>query len=364
LPVIRTEGFVSEKAPHANASPVGQRREEKQMYNFCGSPVGGSFRMSDARKGQALAVILLFGFAWRSASFAQSAPATNTQVVMLGTGTPLPDPDRSGPSTAIVVNDTAYIVDAGTGVVRRAVAAHDKGVKALEPTNLRIAFLTHLHADHTLGLPDLILTPWIMGRKEPLDLYGPAGTREMVAHILQAYDADIKTRTEGLEHSNRTGYKVNVHEITPGVVYKDASVTVKAFNAYHGSPQNTFGYRFETPGRVIVISGDATPKSDVLLNCNGCDVLIHEVYTQASFDKVSPEWKQYREAFHTSTRQLAEIANKTKPDLLILYHRANPGCDQARTQDCRDAGSEEQMLKEIREHYKGKVTAGHDLDVY
>ena len=214
------------------------------------------------------------------------------------------------------------------------------------------------------GLPDLILTPWIMGRKEPLELYGPAGTREMVAHILQAYDADIKTRTEGLEHSNRTGYKVNVHEITPGVVYRDASVTVKAFNAYHGSPQNTFGYRFETPGRVIVISGDATPKSDVLQNCDGCDVLIHEVYTQASFDRVSPEWKQYREAFHTSTKQLAEIANKAKPGVLVLYHRANPGCDQARTPECREAGSEEQMLKEIRELYKGKVTAGHDLDVY
>jgi ribonuclease BN (tRNA processing enzyme) len=113
-----------------------------------------------------------------------------------------------------------------------------------------------------------------------------------------------------------------------------------------------------------VIAGDSTPKSDVLQNCNECDVLIHEVYTQASFEKVSPEWKQYREAFHTSTRQLAEIANRAKPHPLVLYHRGNAGCDQARTQECRDAGSEEQMLKEIRELYKGKVTAGHDLDVY
>jgi ribonuclease BN (tRNA processing enzyme) len=320
--------------------------------------------MSDARKRQVLAVILLFVFARHSASSAQSVQGTKTQVVMLGTGTPLPDPQRSGPSTAIVVDDIPYIVDAGTGVVRRAAAARDKGVKALEPTNLRIAFLTHLHADHTLGLPDLILTPWIMGRKEPLELYGPPGTREMVAHILQAYDVDIKVRTEGLEHSNRTGYKVNVHEITPSVVYKDANITVKAFNAYHGSPQNTFGYRFETPGRVIVISGDATAKSDMLQNCSGCDVLIHEVYTQASFDRVSPEWKQYRQAFHTSTRQLAEIANKAKPKLLVLYHRANPGCDQARTQECPEAGSEEQALKEIRELYRGKVVAGHDLDVF
>jgi ribonuclease BN (tRNA processing enzyme) len=320
--------------------------------------------MTHVRKRQVLTVTLLFIFAWHPAPLAQFAPTISTQVVMLGTGTPLPDPQRSGPATAIIVNGRPYLVDAGTGVVRRAAAARDQGVKALEPTNLRIAFLTHLHADHTLGLADLILTPWIMGRKEPLELYGPVGTRDMVRHILEAYDSDIKTRTEGLEHSNRTGYKVNVHEITPGVVYKDANVTVKAFNAYHGSPQNTFGYRFEAPDRVIVISGDATPKSDVLQNCSGCDVLIHEVYTQASFDKVSPEWKQYREAFHTSARQLAEIANKAKPKLLVLYHRANPGCDQARTQECRQAGSEEQALKEIRELYTGKVVAGHDLDVF
>jgi len=94
--------------------------------------------VSNARKGQALAVILLFGLAWRSASFAQSAPATNTQVVMLGTGTPLPDPDRSGPSTAIVVNDTAYIVDAGTGVVRRS------AFSGLRTTSLSLPFFNNL----------------------------------------------------------------------------------------------------------------------------------------------------------------------------------------------------------------------------
>ncbi len=109
-------------------------------------------------------------------ALAQSPGSEKSVIVMLGTGTPLPDPARSGPATAIVANDTAYLVDAGTGIVRRAAAARDKGVRALEPTSLRIAFLTHLHADHTLGLSDLMITPWIMGRKEPLELYGPEGT--------------------------------------------------------------------------------------------------------------------------------------------------------------------------------------------
>jgi ribonuclease BN (tRNA processing enzyme) len=296
-------------------------------------------------------------------ALAQDKGGTRTQVVLLGTGTPLPDPERSGPCTAVVVNDTPYLVDVGTGVVRRAAAARNKGVKALEPTNLKIAFITHLHSDHTLGFADVIFTPWIMGRREPLDVYGPLGTTAIADHLLKAYQLDIKNRTQGLEHSNTTGYKVNVHEIKPGIVYKDANVKVTAFPVPHGKLQ-ALGYRFETPDRTIVISGDTTPSPTLLENCNGCDVLIHEVYTQASFDLVSPEWKRYRQAYHTSSKELAEIAAKAKPSLLILYHRANPGCDQARTEECRQAGSEEQLLKEMREAYKGKVVAGHDLDVY
>jgi ribonuclease BN (tRNA processing enzyme) len=262
------------------------------------------------------------------------------------------------------VNGTPYLVDLGTGVVRQAAAARKKGVSGLDTVALRIAFITHLHSDHTLGLPDVMLTPWIMGRKEPLELYGPPGTQAMVDNILKAYEADIQLRTTGMEHSNTTGYKVNVHEIKPGIVYKDQNVEVKAFAVRHGEVPHAFGYRFETPDRKIVISGDANPDGAILENCQGCDVLIHEVYTQSSFDKVSPEWKQYRLAYHTSSKQLADIATKAKPGLLILYHRANPGCDQARTEECREAGSEEHLLKEIRQIYNGKVVAGHDLEIY
>lgn len=296
-------------------------------------------------------------------ALAQDKAALQTQIVLLGTGTPLPDPERSGPCTAIVVNGTPYLVDLGTGVVRRAAAARNKGVKALEPTNLKIAFITHLHSDHTLGFADVMLTPWVMGRHEPLQVYGPAGTAAMADHLLKAYETDVKSRTDGPQHSNKIGYKVNVHEIKPGVIYKDENVTVKAFAVDHGNLQ-AYGYRFETPDRTIVISGDTRPTPAIPANCQGCDVLIHEVYTDASSALVSDEWKKYRLAYHTSSKELAEIATKAKPALLILYHRVNPGCDQARTDECREAGSEEQLLKEMREAYKGKVVAGHDLDVY
>jgi len=311
----------------------------------------------------AVAFALSFIFTRHCASQAQDRIPVKTQVVLLGTGTPLPDPERFGPSTAIVVNGTPYLVDLGTGVVRRAAAARIKGVTALEPTNVKIGFLTHLHSDHTLGFADVLLTPWVMGRKEPFEVYGPQGTQAMAERILNAYEVDIKNRTEWPEHSNKDGYKVNAHEIKPGLVYRDQNVAVKAFKVHHGELQ-AYGYRFETPDRTIVISGDTKPSEAIVENCHGCDLLIHEVYTEASFALVSDEWKRYRLAYHTSSKELAEIASKAKPGLLILYHRANPGCDQARTNECREAGSEQQLLKEMHQYYKGNVVAGHDLDIY
>ena len=114
-----------------------------------------------------------------------SVYATNfekARVVLLGTGTPNAEPERSGPCVAVVVKDSAYIVDIGPGVVRRAAAAYNKGVKALKTTNLKIAFCTHLHSDHTAGYPDLIFTPWVEGRDVPLEMYGPPGIRDMTEH--------------------------------------------------------------------------------------------------------------------------------------------------------------------------------------
>src|SRR5690606_16977807 len=118
----------------------------------------------------------------------------NTRVVLLGTGTPSPDPERSGPATAIVVNGTPYLIDFGPGVVRRVAAAAQAGVNGLTVVNVRVAFLTHLHSDHTAGSPDLILAPGAVGRSQPLEVYGPRGLQHMTAHILEAYREDIAIR--------------------------------------------------------------------------------------------------------------------------------------------------------------------------
>jgi ribonuclease BN (tRNA processing enzyme) len=302
-----------------------------------------------------LATVLILSFGPNPALAQRTEPVAakgKTQIVFLGTGTPNADPDRFGPSVAIVVNDTPYLVDFGPGVVRRASAAHRNGIAGLTMPKLTRAFLTHLHSDHTAGYPDLILTPWVLDRVEPLEVYGPKGLKNMTDHILAAYQEDIKMRLNGGEPSNKTGYRVNVHEIKPGVVYKDANVTVTAFPVKHGSWREAYGYRFQTPDRTIVISGDTAPAETIVASCHGCDVLIHEVYSTSGFATRPPVWQKYHSQFHTSSKELAAIANRAKPGLLILYHQLFWGT------------SEEDLVKEITTTYNGKVASAHDLEVY
>jgi len=277
-----------------------------------------------------------------------------SRVVVLGTGTPNPDPDRFGPSVAIVVDDASYLVDFGVGVVRRAAAAERSGIKALNVVNLKTAFATHLHSDHTLGLADLILTPWILDRETPLTVYGPRGLRAMANHLVSAYSADLAVRATGGEPAHKYDARVvKVHEIAaPGIVFRDDRVTVTAFAVTHGAWPQAFGYRFKTPDRTIVISGDTGPDARIDEQCQRCDVLVHEVYSEAGFAERPKEWQAYHSRYHTSTRELAAIATRARPGLLVMYHQLIW------------SSTEEDLLREVRSGYDGKVVSAHDLDVF
>ena len=277
--------------------------------------------------------------------------AASTLVVLLGTGTPGPIPERSGPATAVVVDDVAYLVDFGPGVIRRAAAAsRDRKIAALEPVKLRVAFVTHLHSDHTVGYADLIFTPWTIGREVPLEVYGPKGMKAMTEHLLAAYSVDIATRTndDGNQHDFPQGSRVNAHEIGPGVVYKDAKVTVTAFATKHA--MESYGYRFDTPDRSIVISGDTNPTQATIDACRGCDVLIHEAQTPAWRATRPERFQRFATKFHTSTPQLADLAKQAKPRLLILYHY--------------NAQSDQELFGDMASRYSGQFVVGRDLDVY
>jgi ribonuclease BN (tRNA processing enzyme) len=280
----------------------------------------------------------------------QTSP--RTRVVLLGTGTPNAEPNRSGPAVAVVVDGVPYVVDLGPGVVRRAAAAYRAGVEGLAAQNLRVAFITHLHTDHTLGYPDFIFTPWVLERDRPAEVYGPAGLRAMTEHLLAAYEADVRIRIEGLEPANPEGYRVNAHEVGPGLIFEDERVRVFAFPVEHGSWAQAFGYRFETPDRTVVISGDTRATRSVVEACRGCDILIHEVYSQAGFERRSPEWQRYHAAFHTSAPDLGRLAAEARPGLLVLYHQLLWGA------------TPEELVAEIRRYYDGPIAYGRDLDVF
>ena len=289
-----------------------------------------------------------------------TAQASRTQIVMLGTGTPIPDPDRSGPAVAIVVDSVAYLFDAGAGVVRRAAAAGRNGISAFAPPTPRSqpsprfdrVFLTHLHSDHTLGLADVIFTPWIQGRSRPLDVYGPPGTAVLVKGILDGNAEDLHERLNASGGPPRDGWKAEVHEIGDGFVFRDSRVTVKAFAVPHADWKFAFGYRIDTPDRTIVISGDDRANDAIERECNGCDVLIHEVYSDSGFQTIPAIRQAYHSRAHTSATQLGEMATRARPGLLILYHQLFFGA------------SDETLLSEVRSRFSGRVVSAKDLDVY
>ncbi len=281
------------------------------------------------------------------------SPAQNgTLVVMLGTGTPNPDPERSGCATAVITGGQAYLVDCGPGVVRRAEAARQRGIDELDMPNLTRLFVTHLHSDHTAGFADLILTPWVHGREQPLVVYGPPGIKSMTDHILAAYAEDIGIRLHGNQPQNEPGIAVEVHEIVPGEIYRDENVNVTAFAVPHGAWKHAYGFRFDTADRAVVIAGDTTPSDSVVEACSGCDVLVHEVYAKTGFDGRPPDWQAYHKASHTSGIELGEIAARARPKLLVLYHQLMWGA------------TEEELLAEIRQSFDGDVAFADDLDVY
>jgi ribonuclease BN (tRNA processing enzyme) len=293
-----------------------------------------------------------------------ASPDVKTRVATLGTGTPSPNPFRFGPAGALIVNDTPYLIDAGEGILRsiaKTATAHDRQlVDCFDPKILTRLFITHLHSDHIVGLPSLILFPWIFGKADPLVIHGPAGTRNLVEKIIDGYRQDITERIHGPERANKTGRQVIVNEISgPGFVYEDANVRVEAFAHAHGSLQN-FGYRFSTEDRVVVWAGDGKIGKAFQEACLDADVLVSELCSQDDIGKAPWGGMSLEEkeaiiwSYHVKPSELAQLATQAKVKLLVLNHESNYSSPY----------NTEALLEEIKQFYNGKVISSRDGDVF
>ncbi len=276
---------------------------------------------------------------------------TKTKLILLGTGYPVPLPDTYQTSSAIIVDDTAFIIDCGGGTTQRLSAVNQKE-PALAWSNLTRLILTHLHPDHTAGLVDFMLSTWVMFRKTPLIIYGPKGTKAMCDLLVEAYKIGID---EHLRHETPITWPLlyEVQEYDEGILYQDEKITITAFRVEHGA-LDAFGLKFVTPDKTIVMSGDTCKHPNVIEQAKGCDILFHEVYSERGLANAPARFPvSYFRQVHTSTRELAEIANETRPGLLILGHQMKliPMTD-------------DEFVKEITDHYDGKVVYGRDLDVF
>lgn len=276
-----------------------------------------------------------------------------TNLVLIGTGTPNPDPYRSGPCVGIHHNNHLYLVDFGVGLIRQI------NKLGFNISHIHTAFLTHLHSDHTLGLSDLLITPWILGRKQPMQIYGPKGLSDMVYHTLEAFSVDIQERIHGLEKANTTGYQAEVTHISEGLIYND-EIKVEALRVPHGRFE---AYAFKFIGdQTIVVSGDTRPSKAFIDFAKGCDILVHEVYYAEGLKTRSPQWQAYHKNVHTSAIELGEIASEVQPRKLVLYHQLfmqETILDEDMTKN--NAKYKEKILNEVKMHYNGDIVYGEDL---
>ncbi len=276
-------------------------------------------------------------------------PSPTLQITLLGTGNPRPTAERFGPAILVEAGPLAILIDTGRGSTQRLFEIGQRGLL----TRIDAVFLTHLHSDHTVGLPDLFLTAWIFGRATPHAVYGPPGTAAMARHLEQAFafDREVRARDEGFPAAGAT---LDATDAAPGIVFERDGLRVSAFPVDHGTEARpAYGYRVDYRGRSAAFSGDTRffePLADV---AKGVDVLVHEV--------IAPEVEMRRAqvqgaaaleriiARHASPEQAGTIFARVKPRLAVYSHIV-PSPTTA-----------DDLIAPTRRTYDGPLAVGYDL---
>lgn len=292
-------------------------------------------------KNLAWLVLLLTATALRG----QGVPDRALKVTLLGTGNPRPVMSRLGPSILVEAGNQKMIFDCGRGCTQR---LYQLKIPFSEVTAL---FLTHLHSDHIVGIPDLWLTGWIMGRNTPLRVLGPSGTQQMMKHLEEAYAFDIHIRRDVDEQLAASGVVVEAKDIEQGVVYESGGVKVTAFVVDHGAVKPALGYRVDYAGHSVVLSGDTRYSENLIKFAQGTDVLIHEVLAANAYRSLHTALtaRQMEKVMehHTKTEEAGMVFTKVKPRLAVYSHIVPP--------DASD------LVADTRKTYSGPLEVGDDL---
>jgi ribonuclease Z len=276
---------------------------------------------------------------------ATPACSQNLKVTLLGTGAPRPTMERFGPSILVEAGKEKLLFDCGRGATQR---LFQLKVPFGDVTSL---FLTHLHSDHIVGIPDLYLTGWIMRRDTGLRVWGPAGTADMMSHLQQAYQFDIYIRRDVDEKLPAQGAMVVAKDIEQGVVYQSGDLKVTAFTVDHSPVKPAFGYRVDYAGHSVVLSGDTRYSENLIQFSQGADLLIHEVLDPeayfASDQFFSPEQKQKVVNHHTTPEQAGKIFSQVKPKLAVYSHIVPFNAPD--------------LVAHTRKTYSGPLEVGEDL---
>jgi ribonuclease BN (tRNA processing enzyme) len=316
-------------------------------------------------------VLALLCFTVGGRADAQPVPQTQTGTIIITLGTaggPRPRVHRAQSANMLLVNGTPYLIDAGENVVRRIVGA---GVDFLKVGRV---FITHPHSDHTLGLPALLASQWEFQRRDPVEIYGAPGTKKFVAGLIDFLEPNTEIRSsEGDPVSINA--MISAHDSPPGVVYRDANVTVTAventhFNFPKKSPAygkfHSYSYRFDTPGRSVVFTGDTGPSDAVVTLAMGVDVLVTEINNvdellaaykkngtwNAKTPQEQTDWLRHQNEEHLSPQAVGELATKAGVKSVVLTHltpSADPNDDYAR------------LVVQVQKYYKGDVKVAKDL---
>ncbi len=273
------------------------------------------------------------------------ASAQSLKVTLLGTGDPDPLMERFGPNILVEAGNEKLIFDAGRGGMQRLAQL------GIPWNDLSALFLTHLHSDHTVGIPDLYLTGWLLGREVPFRVWGPAGTRAMMSHLVKAFQFDIHIR-QADDLRPAEGAVVLAKDIAQGVVYENGGVKVTAFDVEHGPVKPALGYRIDVAGHSVVLSGDTNFSENLIRFAQGADVLIHEVCLADPEVLKGSEHERHVMAHHITPERAAEVFNRVQPKLAVYSHIVLLG-----------NVNEEQILARTRKTYSGPLDMGEDLMV-